>query len=89
MSWHLTEVLNAAFQTGMQIAGLKYADDIAFIITSAAGQQALINLVSTSCAMMGTVVSVPRTKVVMLILAFPDALQRTCEGQQLELDSEI
>ena len=53
------------------------------------GLQRLIDLVCEFCALIGMVISVPKTKVLIFNTGFPGPLQWICEGEQLQIVSEF
>ena len=59
------------------------------MVSTPQGLQRLIDLVCDFCALMGMVISVPKTKVLIFNSAFPGPFQWTCGGEQLEIVSEF
>lgn len=68
--------------TGTSILDTDCVDDTAFMSKIAVALQRLLNLISACCALMGMVISIPKTKVLVLNIAFLGPNQWTCDGQQ-------
>ena len=75
--------------SGVQVPDLAYADDVALMASSLEGLQRLLDLVCETCGPMGMIVSVPETKVLVFNEAFPEPLQWTCGGEQLQIVAEF
>ena len=67
----------------MQVLDLAYADDVALMASSLEGLQQLLDLVCNFCALMGMVVSVPKTKVMVFNVAFPGPASMDLWGREI------
>ena len=71
--------------SGMKVPDLAYADTVAPMASSPEGVWQLLDLVCDFYALIGMIVSVPKTKVLLFNVAFPGPLLWTCGDEQLEI----
>ena len=73
--------------SGAIVPDLHYADDAVLMASSAQSLQHLINMVSAFSALVGMVISVPKTKGLVFSSGYPGPYQWLYSGQQLEIVS--